>query len=241
MIALPIQIVILAGGLGTRLRPVTNQIPKAMVLIHGKPFIHYQLEWLARNEVHDVILSTGYLGHQIQDFVQDGRSWGLRVQYIDEGKNLLGTGGALRLVSDHPNLQDKFLVTYGDSYLPIPFKKIWQAFLEQTEPALMTVLKNHEKWDTSNACFQEGKITLYDKKASHPKPPQMQYIDYGLSAWTKECIKSEFLLGQKADMADLFNKLSLEGRLAGFEVTQRFYEVGSLEGIRDLSTFFDRV
>ncbi len=234
-----IQIVILAGGLGTRLLPLTEKIPKAMISILGKPFIHYQLKWLAKNEIRDIILSTGYLGEQIQDFIQDGSSWGVKVQYVQEGKNLLGTGGALRLVCEQAKLQEKFLVTYGDSYLPVDFKKIWENFLNQTEPALMTVIKNNEKWDASNACFKEGKITLYDKKAAilESKPDEMKYIDYGLSGWNKNIIQKKIPCNRKVDLADVFHELSIQGLLKGYEITQRFYEIGSIQGIQDLETF----
>lgn len=233
------QIVVLAGGLGTRLGSITQKIPKALVPIHGIPFIDYQLKWLAKSGIQEVILSTGYLSGMIQDYVQTGKKWGLEVTYVDEGSQLRGTGGALRLIYDQGLLQERFLVTYGDSFLPISFKNVWEYFQRCSEPALMTVLKNHGKWDSSNVCFQDRKVTLYDKKARDPKPAQMEYIDYGLTAFQKNIIPRFFKSGEKADLADLFHQLSLEGLLAGYEVQERFYEIGSFQGIVDLETYLN--
>jgi MurNAc alpha-1-phosphate uridylyltransferase len=232
----PIQIVILAGGLGTRLRPLTEQIPKAMIPILGKPFMDFQLRLLSRCGIQEVILSTGYLGEMIKEFVRDGRDWNLKVTYVNEGKNLRGTGGALRLIYDHGLLREHFLVTYGDSYLPISYRDIWQEFSKRTEPALMTVLRNGEKWDASNSCFDGENVTLYDKKIQ-PKPKEMQFIDYGLSAFSKALIGQEIPKDQKFDLATLLNQLSINKQLAGLEVKERFYEVGSLQGIQDLEAY----
>jgi NDP-sugar pyrophosphorylase family protein len=233
---LPIQIVVLAGGLGTRLRPITETVPKAMVPIQGKPFIHHQLDLLARNEVKDIVLSTGYLSHMIEDYVEDGKRWGVQVRYVNEGKDLRGTGGAVRLVYDHGLLQDRFLVTYGDSYLPISYKKVWQSFNQRREPALMTIMENSEKWDASNACFDGEKVTLYDKRLKQ-KPKEMRFIDYGLSAWSKDVIATQIPQNEKFDLADLFHSLSAQGLLAGFEIQDRFYEIGSHQGIQDLENY----
>jgi len=232
------QIVILAGGLGTRLRPITETIPKAMVPIQGKPFVHHQLDLLAKNEIRDIILSTGYLGQMIQDYVGDGQKWGIQVRYVDEGKHLRGTGGAIRFVLDQGLLQERFLVTYGDSYLPVAYQKIWQEFLGTAEPALMTVMKNFEQWDASNACFDGSKVTLYDKKLK-TKPPEMRYIDFGLSGWSKTTIATEIPKDEKFDLADLFHTLSVQNLLAGYEIQERFYEIGSAQGIQDLEKYLD--
>lgn len=232
----PIQIVILAGGLGTRLRPLTDQIPKAMIPILGRPFVDFQLRLLAQCGIQEVILSTGYLGHLIEEFVRDGRDWNLKVTYVNEGANLRGTGGALRLIYDQGLLRTRFLVTYGDSYLPISYRDIWQDFSKRSEPALMTVLHNGEKWDASNACFDGKNVPLYDKKIQ-PKPPEMQFIDYGLSAFQSAIIGQEIPKDEKFDLAVLFNRLSIHGKLAGTEVTERFYEIGSTQGIKDLERY----
>lgn len=227
----PAQVVILAGGLGTRLGPLTQQMPKAMVPILGKPFIEYQLDWLARFDIRDIILSTGYLGEKIRDHVGNGHKWNVNVRYTDEGTQLRGTAGALRFVQESGYLQDRFLVTYGDSYLPIDFKSVWNYFLKSSSPALMTLLHNQGKWDKSNVAFDGKNVTLYDKKKS--SGVALEYIDYGLSALTREVIENSTC----SDLADLFHDLSVNQRLTGFEVKQRFYEIGSHSGILDLETY----
>jgi NDP-sugar pyrophosphorylase family protein len=233
----PIQIVILAGGLGTRLRPLTEQIPKAMIPISEHPFVHYQLQWLSKCGIQEVLISTGYLGEMIRDYVQDGSKWNLRVQYTDEGKQLRGTAGALRLALDQGWLHDQFLVTYGDSFLPVDYKVIWEEFLKRREPALMSVLRNDEQWDSSNACFDGHKVTLYQKLKTPEKPQNMRFIDYGLCALSKSLIQTHVPPGVSMDLAALLHPLSCQGSLAGYEVTQRFYEIGSMEGIADLEKF----
>lgn len=236
-----IQILILAGGLGTRLGSLTQNTPKALVQICGKPFLFHQLKWLARCGIEEVILSTGYRADQIRDYAQDGSQWGLKIHYVDEGKELRGTGGAIRYVYEQGILQDSFLVTYGDSYLPIDYRAVWKFFQTCQESALMTVLENEGKWDTSNVCLSEdhSKVSLYDKWIN-PKPTTMRYIDYGLSAFRRDIIAQKLRSGEKSDLADLFHHLSKKNDLAAYPVTERFYEVGSHSGIADLEGFLQK-
>ncbi len=230
------QCVILAGGLGTRMRPFTEKIPKALIPIDSHPFLHHQLQWISQHGVSEVVLSLGYLGEMIKEFVGDGGRWGLKVQFIDEGTQLRGTGGALRLAVDKGVLLPHFLVTYGDSFLPIDVKAVHEHFLAQSEPALMTVLNNRDRWDRSNVCFDGRKVTLYDKKAE-PQPASMTYVDYGLMAFRRSLIETEISSEQVSDLAGLLHRLSKEGRLAGYEVKERFYEIGSSQGLSDLKEF----
>jgi NDP-sugar pyrophosphorylase family protein len=148
----------------------------------------------------------------------------------------MGTGGAIRKAIDDAPVQDEFLVTYGDSYLPIDYGAVWKRFLAQPLPALMTVLENHEKWDRSNACFDGTRVSLYDKW-TETKPPQMRFVDYGLSALRKSMVQARIAAGEKMDLARLFHTLSLEGQLAGYEVKTRFYEIGSPQGLADLREY----
>lgn len=215
------------------MRPITEKIPKALIPIRDeKPFVDYQLDWLARHGVSDVVFSIGYKGQMIQDHVGDGARFGLRVRYVDEGTDLRGTAGALRLAFEAGVLAPEFLVTYGDSFLPVDFGAVYEAFQKSGLPALMTVFKNAEQFDASNVCYESGRVTLYDKFLKD-KPATMQYIDYGLSAFRREVVAQEVQPGAKADLADLFHRLSVQGRLAGFEVTERFYEIGSPSGLAD--------
>jgi NDP-sugar pyrophosphorylase family protein len=231
------QCVILAGGLGTRMQPLTNTIPKALVPVAGRPFVDHQLRWLASRGVREVVFCIGYRGEQLRDFVGDGAGWGLSVRYVDEGGELRGTGGALRLALDEGVLAEAFLLLNGDSYLPIDLPPIWQAFQQSGAPALMVVFRNENRWDASNAIYERGRIVLYDKRSAGRRP-ELQWIDYGLAALTRDLVDDRIERGATSDLAELFHQLSLEGELAGFEVTTRFYEVGSQEGLRELESYF---
>lgn len=229
------QCVILAGGLGTRLWPMTKTIPKALIPINGRPFADYQLAWLARQDIKEVVYCVGFLGEQIRSHVGNGDAAGLKVRYVDEGENLKGTAGALRLAHDAGLLAESFFVLYGDSYLPIQFAPVLAAYRTAGCPALMTVMRNQDRWDRSNVIFTPPTVTLYDKAADEATRARMAYIDYGLSVVSRDLIKRRVESDTKTDLADIFRRLSIAGELAGFEITQRFYEIGSESGIADFA------
>jgi NDP-sugar pyrophosphorylase family protein len=232
------QCVILAGGLGTRMRPQTVTTPKTLLPVGSTPFAHYQLSWLAGHGVRHVVYSIAVLGEQVRDFVGDGQPWGLEVSYVEDGDQLAGTAGALRRVFDTGVLAEWFLVLYGDSFLPVDFRGVATAFLGQDRPALMTVYRNQGKYDTGNVRYNSGVVRLYQKaRKGESAPSGMDYIDYGLSALHRDLIDERIPAGQIADLADLYHRLSLEGRLAGLEVHQRFYEIGSPAGMSDFETW----
>jgi NDP-sugar pyrophosphorylase family protein len=230
------QCVILAGGLGTRMRPRTETVPKSLLEVAGRPFIDHQLAWLAAHGVGDVVLSVGHLGEQLEAHVRDGARFGVRVRFVSEDEGLRGTAGALRLASDRGALADDFLVVYGDSYLPIDFRTVAAAFRESGAPALMTVFHNAGRWDTSNVVFDPTtqRIVVYDKQRKLRAVEEFRYIDYGLSAFRRSTIERQVPAGVHFDLADVCRELSMRGELAGLEVTERFYEIGSPEGIAEL-------
>jgi NDP-sugar pyrophosphorylase family protein len=231
------QCVILAGGLGMRLRPITETIPKALLPINGRPFADYQLAWLARQSITEVVYCIGYLGNMVADHVGNGSAFGLLVQYVDEGPTLKGTAGALRLALDAGVLADAFFVLYGDSFLPIAFPPVFERFRASGCPALMTVMRNGNRWDRSNVIYNPPAIELYDKKADDAVRARMMHIDYGLSVLARTLIAERVPPGTVSDLADLFRDLSGAGKLAGFEITERFYEVGSSAGIADFERY----
>jgi NDP-sugar pyrophosphorylase family protein len=237
----PMQCVILAGGLATRMRPITETIPKALIPVAGVPFIEHQLRWMATHGVTRAVLSIGYRGVMLADHVGDGARFGLEVRVVDEGATLRGTAGALRLALDQGALDPEFLVTYGDSFLPIDFAAVWRAFGESGAPALMTVFRNAGRWDSSNAIYREGRVVLYDKHHQTRPAADFDFIDYGLLAMKRSVIADGVPAprapGDKADLAELFHALSRAGRLAGLEITQRFYEIGSPEGLEDFEAW----
>src|ERR1700674_1259850 len=168
-------IAILAGGLATRLAPITSSIPKAMVKVAGAPFIEHQLRLLVREGFRDIVICTGHLSDQIESFVGDGAHFGCSVVYSKDGAVPLGTGGALLRAT--PLLGQSFMVIYGYSYLDTSYARPWEAFLRSGLLALMTVHRNEGRWDTSNVEFSEGVIRRYDKVV---RTSAMLYIDYGL-------------------------------------------------------------
>ena len=232
------QCVILAGGLGTRMRPFTEKAPKTLLPVGDVPFAHYQLGWLARHGVTQVVYCIGHLGEQVRDFVGDGSRWGLAAAYVEDGPELAGTAGALRRAHDEGALRDWFLVLYGDSFLPFDFRRLAHAFLEQTRPALMTVYRNQGRWDVGNVRYANGVVRLYQKaRKGEPPPSGMDYIDYGVSAFRREVVAGRVARGEKKDLSDVCHRLSVEGQLAGLEVTERFYEIGSPAGLRDFEAW----
>jgi NDP-sugar pyrophosphorylase family protein len=230
------QCVILAGGFGTRMRPLTERCPKSMLPAAGKPFVDHQLAWLAAEGITDVVFSIGYHGEMIRDYVGAGL-WGLRVVYVDEGSELRGTAGALRLASREGALDPAFAVVYGDSYPRVPLRPLWDAFTSSGLPAAMAALRNRGKWDRSNVVFRGGRIVLYDKTVRDPAPDEFEYIDSGVSILTRGLIDGRVPETGPSDLAPLFHSLSREGLLAGFEATQRFYEIGSPQGLSDFEAF----
>jgi len=226
-----LQTVIIAGGLATRLWPETKTIPKSLINISGKPFIDWQLSLLKEKGISRVLLCIGYLGEQVEDYVGDGKKWGLSVSYSYEGEKLLGTGGALRNAFD--KLEDTFFITYGDSYLPINYQNVKEAFEQSRQPALMTIYKNHSSFDKSNIAIENGNIKKYIKNSDDP---DLIYIDYGLLVMSKSVI-SKISPSEVIDLSKPLQDLVANGELASSEVDQRFYEIGSRSGIEMLEKY----
>lgn len=220
-------VVILAGGLATRLYPETKKIPKALIEINGKPFIDHQLNLLYQQGIREVVICVSYLAEQIEEHVQNGAKYKLKVYYSKDGETLLGTGGAIKKALSL--LPENFFVLYGDSYLLCDFKLIQEAFLQQNRLGLMTVFRNHGQWDTSNIEYRNGKIVDYDKKNISP---HMHYIDYGLGILNQQAF-DDVPLNKFYDLAELYKKLLNTNQLGSCEVTERFYEIGSFSGIEE--------
>jgi len=236
-----LQCVIVAGGLGTRMRRVADTIPKALIPVMDRPFADWQLRHLAANGVDHIVYCIGYGGDMIRQYVGDGSRFGLAVTWVDEGPRLRGTGGALRLALDQGALDEAFFVLYGDSYLPIDMCEVAKAWRESRLPALMTVMRNEGRWDTSNVIYSKGRVVLYDKSRPEPQRSQMLWIDYGLSVLTRGVIAERISSGAIADLAAVLRDLSLDGQLAGLEVGERFYEVGSPQGLRQFEEYLGQI
>jgi NDP-sugar pyrophosphorylase family protein len=225
---LDLPVAILAGGLATRLRPLTEKVPKVLLPVAGKPFLAHQLELLREQGITRAVLCLGHLGERVVQEFGDGRDFGLRLDYSFDGPVLLGTGGALQRAL--PKLGARFFVLYGDSYLTTAFRPIAQFFERSGKRGLMTVYRNEGLYDTSNVVFAEGQIRVYDKKV---RRPEMRHIDYGLSLFRPEAFAGR-AEGEKFDLAELMAQLVREKQLAGYEVPERFYEIGSPAGLAEL-------
>lgn len=224
--ALPVAI--LAGGMATRLRPITEKIPKLLVEVAGEPFFSHQLRLLKKQGLTRIVLCVGYLGDMIVDLYGDGAKWGVQLDYSFDGEKLLGTGGAL--IRALPKLGDAFYVLYGDSYLPVDYRAVGKSFLASGKLGLMTVFENREAYDASNVWWENGRIKHYSKKE---KVPQMRHIDYGLSLFRAAAFDA-YPRDAVVDLATVQTDLVRRGELAGYEMKQRFYEIGSHAGLQEL-------
>lgn len=218
---------ILAGGLGTRLGEATRMVPKPLVEVAGRPFLFHVLEYLRAQGIDRVVLCVGYLGELIESAVGAGGRFGLAVSYSYDGPTVIGTAAAIRQA--RPLLEREFFVLYGDTYLRVNYRDVAQAFRESELPALMTVLRNRGRWDASNASF-DGRLVHYRKGSA-----ELEWIDYGLSMMSHEALDES--AGHEADLSAVFERLSAEGRLGGFEATARFYEIGTPTALQETENF----
>jgi N-acetyl-alpha-D-muramate 1-phosphate uridylyltransferase len=224
-------VAILAGGLATRLWPLTKTIPKALVDVNGEPFIAHQLRLLTVNGIEQVVICAGYLGEMIQEAVGDGKRFGLRVSFSSDGPRLRGTAGAVKKAA--PSLGSCFFVLYGDSYLPCNYRAVQTEFKKSRRMALMTVFRNDGRWDRSNVESTNGHILAYDKQN---QTARMHHIDYGLGVFHQSAFE-RVPEDQPYDLARLYQDLLEQGELAACEVRERFYEIGSFEGLEDTRRF----
>ncbi len=224
------QVVILAGGMGTRLRAVAGELPKALVPVAGRPFVEHQLELLVRGGLCEVLMCVGYKGHLIERHLGDGSRFDCRIQYsFEDPAQLLGTGGAL--LNALPLLAPAFLVMYGDSYLPTDYGAIVRAFEAAQTPAMMSVHRNEGKWDPSNVRISGDRVVYYSKAA---EPGTADYIDYGLSAFRKSVIQTYREVTLPLDLARIQEDLVRRELMGAFVVAERFYEIGKPEGLAGL-------
>ena len=224
-------VAILAGGLAKRLRPITETIPKALVNIAGAPFLAHQLRLLHSEGLRRIIICAGYRGEMIEAEIADGASFDMRIAYSFDGPRLLGTGGALKRAL--PLLGPRFFVLYGDSYLPMNYRKAAEAFAAADKAGLMTVYRNQGRWDTSNVQFEARQILRYEKEQ---RTPEMHHIDYGLGIFRAESFAS-WPDNEPFDLANVYRRLLSENQLFGHEVTERFYEIGTPAALAEAERF----
>ena len=224
-------VAILAGGLATRLRPITETVPKSLLEVNGEPFAKHQLRLLHAKGIRRVVLCVGHLGDLVQRVIGDGALLGLQVDYSFDGPALLGTAGAIRNALS--KLGNSFFVMYGDSYLPCDYAAIARSFESAAVLGMMTVFRNEGKWDTSNVEFEAGTILAYSKTN---RTPRMRYIDYGLGVFRADAFRG-LPAGEACDLTELYTDLLQRKQLAAFEVRERFHEIGSPAGLRETAEF----
>ena len=223
-----LPVAILAGGLATRLRPATEKVPKLLVEVAGEPFFTHQIRLLRRAGLTRLVVCVGHLGEQVVERYGDGAPFGVTIDYAFDGPRLLGTGGAI--IRALPKLGGAFYVLYGDSYLPVDYRAVGDFFLRSGKMGLMTVFENAGEYDASNVWFADGRIRAYDKES---RTPQMRHIDYGLGMFRPEAF-ADSPRDEPVDLAAVQKALLTQGELAGFEVRERFYEIGSPAGLAEL-------
>lgn len=229
-----LPVAILAGGLATRLRPLTEKIPKSLIEVAGEPFIAHQIRMLKSAGLDRFVVCAGFLGEMIEEFAGDGSRFGVRIDYSFDGPVLRGTAGALQQAL--PLLGERFFTIYGDSYLPCDYLEAGRHWMVSGKLGLMTVYRNEGQWDTSNVEYEAGRVVRYDKKN---RTPAMRHIDYGLGAFQRSAFERVPREGAY-DLAALYQELLAAGQLDGYEVDQRFYEIGSFDGIQELTEYLSR-
>lgn len=229
------QVVILAGGKGTRLRPITKQIPKPMVLISGKPFLLYQLEFLRSLGLNRFLFLTGYLGGQIEKYFGDGEKFEVKIDYSCEEK-LLGTAGALKNAKN--KLNKEFLLLNGDTFLPLDYRKLIKYFKQCGAIGVVSAYGNLEKIVQNNiAIDKSSKIIKYNKK----DPKGLDYVASGAMVFKKKLL--DFIPNKQVCSLeeDIFGKLIEKRELKAFVSSQRFYDMGSFKGLRLLKDKLKRL
>jgi NDP-sugar pyrophosphorylase family protein len=222
-----LQIVVLAGGLGTRLAPLTQRRPKSLILVNGRPFLEYQLVLFRRSGILDIVLCVGHLGQHIKKHLGDGRRFGVDIRYSEEREGLLGTAGAVR--NAETLLANEFFLTYGDSYLLLDYQAVMDWFRQRDRLGLMVVYRNCNQLESSNVVVEGDFVRAYDKEG---RTPGMEYINYGVSLLRKEAI-SLIPPGRQFSQEEFYQLLIEERQLLAFETPQRFYEIGSPAGLEE--------
>jgi NDP-sugar pyrophosphorylase family protein len=233
------QAVVLAGGLGTRMLPRTERVPKILLPVAGRPFAAWLLERIAASGIEEVLICVGHLGAEVRRALGDGGGFGVRLAYAEDGDRLLGTAGALRRAL--PGLAPTFVVTYGDSYLPFDYASpLRDLGAHAGALATMAVYRNDDTLDRSNAEVRGDLVVRYEKRPRDaPRDPALDHIDYGATALRREVIAA-LPEGQPAGLDAVQRALASQGLMRALSVTTRFYEIGSEEGLADLEALLAR-
>jgi D-glycero-D-manno-heptose 1,7-bisphosphate phosphatase len=230
----PTQAVILAGGRGTRMRPITNDRPKPMVPVLGRPFLEYQIEQLRDEGFERVLLLLGYLPDVVMDHFGDGRRWGIKIEYAVTEPDDLTT----RRVAHARDLIDPcFLLLYCDNYWPMKMSRLWQRFRQVGKPALITVYSNKDSY--SRGCVrvsEDGDVEIFDRTRAAPRLQGVEISYAILTDLALDFLPEHQMLLEEA----IYTPLAEQGRLAAYVSDHRYYSVGSLNRLPDTEEFMRR-
>lgn len=229
------QAVILCGGLGTRLRPMTLSIPKPMVPVRGRPFLEHQLRYLSRFGLTEVLILTGYKGEVVEEYFGDGSSLGIRVRYSRE-EEPLGTGGAL--VRATPLLEESFFLLYGDSFLPIDYGLAARFFAESGMPAMMVIYDNAAATSVPNNVGIDEKTSMVIDYVKNGVG--MRYVEAGVLALKAEVLESMPQEGAFSMEKLLYPSLIERGEMAAYRSPERFYDIGDQRRLREFEAVCGR-
>ncbi|WP_109527783.1 sugar phosphate nucleotidyltransferase [Nocardia aurea] len=221
------QVVVIAGGMGSRLQPVTADLPKILVPVAGRPFLEYVLKLLLGQGIKRIHFCLGYCARQILDYLNRYETNGFEFTSTVESTPL-GTGGALRMAL--PWLEKEFVVLLGDTYTPIDFSELVSRFRTSGRSGAMVVLRDHSWLVPSNVRIAKGLVVEYSKLCAEGR---FDYVDYGIAILGRETLlrlRSDIV----CDLKILFDSLIAEDELAALDVSQRFYEIGSPAGLAEL-------
>jgi N-acetyl-alpha-D-muramate 1-phosphate uridylyltransferase len=227
-----LQAAILVGGLGTRLGPLTQGVPKPMVLVNGRPFLEYEIGLLKRSGISDLVLCVGHLGEKVEGHFGDGGEWGVRVRYSYDGPKLLGPAGALKQAE--PLLEEFFFVTYGDAYLRADYRRMMSALVDSGRLGVMAVLENHNEYGRSDVAVSGGRIVRYDKKGGG-----MDWVNFGISALRKRAL-ALIPPAMECGEEEFYGELIKREELLAFPVAERFYEIGTPASLKEFEGFISR-
>ncbi len=225
------QAAILVGGLGTRLGRLTQDVPKPMVLVDGKPFLEHEVRLLKQNGIGDFVLCVGHLGEKVEGYFGDGSKWGVKVRYSRDGPKLLGPAGALK--GAEPLLDDRFFVTYGDAYLRADYPSMMRALADSGRLGVMAVYENHDRYGKSDVVVKEGRVVRYDKKG---RGAGMDWVNFGVSALSKRAL-ALIPAGKECGEEEFYGELIKREELLAFPVENRFYEIGTPSSLREFERF----
>ena len=230
-----IPVLILAGGLGTRISKYYKDKQKCMIKFKGKPFLYYVIKNFIKNDFKNIIILTGYNSHQIYNYFYDGKKINSKIIYSTDGKRLLGTGGAVKKALKF--VKSDFIIAYADAFLNYNYQKIYNHYKSNKQSSLLTVDKNKSLIDKNNVFVKKNKITYYKKQNTGFSAKLWNYHDWGISIFNKKVFKN--IKKKIFDLEYVYQQQIKKKTLHSYEVNKKYYEIGSMQGIKKFKLFLN--